>query len=118
MDEMMFPYNWEGFLGDYSFIDHREFYTNGARLIPTFRVEQLIEHYFAPDNNVGHKWIPVTERLPKDFVSVIIFVPSESPLPMVKEAYRANGCWATKMQIFSDEEVTHWMPLPEPPEGK
>ena len=67
------------------------------------------------DNNVGSKWIPVTERLPEEFVSVIVCIPCEHPLPMVKEAYLANGCWATKCAIFFDKDVTHWMPLPNPP---
>jgi hypothetical protein len=42
---MDFPNDWAKFLEDYSFRDHKEFYTNGARLIPTFRVEQMMHHY-------------------------------------------------------------------------
>ena len=73
----------------------------------------------ATDNNVGDKWISVTERLPGEFISVLVCIPSEAPLPMVKEAYLANGWWATKMAIFKQEDITHWMPLPEAPkEGK
>ena len=44
-DCMEFPKDWAKFLEDYSFRDHKEFYTNGARLIPTFRVEQMMHHY-------------------------------------------------------------------------
>lgn len=69
---------------------------------------------FAKDTNV-HSWIPVTERMPHQFVSVLACIPCEHPLPMVKEAYFADGCWATRMAIFSDKDVSHWMPLPEPP---
>lgn len=61
------------------------------------------------------KWIPVTERLPEVFVSVLICIPSDAPLPTVKEAYWANGSWGAKMWIYSANEVTHWLPLPEPP---
>lgn len=61
------------------------------------------------------RWIPVTESLPQEFVSVLVYIPSESPLPMVKEAYLANGLWSTKTWIHSAKDVTHWMPLPEPP---
>lgn len=67
---------------------------------------------------VRDMWIPVTERLPKEFVSVLVCIPSENPLPMVKEAYLANGCWATKMAIFPFEDITHWMEMPEPPKGE
>ena len=61
------------------------------------------------------EWIPVTERLPKEFIAVLICVPKESPLPIVKPAYLANGEWRANLQIFDQEEVTHWMPWPEPP---
>ena len=44
-DCMNFPKDWAKFLEDYSFRDHKEYYTNGARLIPTFRVEQMMNHY-------------------------------------------------------------------------
>ena len=60
------------------------------------------------------RWIPVTERLPQEFISVLVTIPSEHPLPKVKEAYLANGCWATKTAIFPMEGITHWMPMPEP----
>lgn len=43
---MDFPKDWKDFLASYSFIDHEEVYTNKSELIPCFRVEQLIEHYF------------------------------------------------------------------------
>ena len=41
---MPFPEDWHDFLKDYSFDDSQEVYTNGSRLIPVFRVEQLIKH--------------------------------------------------------------------------
>ena len=61
------------------------------------------------------RWIPVTERVPREFVSVLVCIPSEHPMPMVKEAYMANNWWTTKFGVYSPKEVTHWMPLPEPP---
>ena len=44
-DKMTFPKSWEQFLHDYEFEDSRKIYTNGARLIPSFRVKQMMEHY-------------------------------------------------------------------------
>ena len=44
-DCMTFPKMWEQFLHDYEFEDGRRIYTNGARLIPSFRVKQMMEHY-------------------------------------------------------------------------
>lgn len=46
-DCMISPNNWRKFLRDYSFKDSGKIYTNGAELIPVFRVEQLIEHLLA-----------------------------------------------------------------------
>lgn len=45
-DKMYFPEKWEDFVDSYSFKDKEEIYTNGSELIPVFRVEQMIEHYF------------------------------------------------------------------------
>ena len=42
---MNFPKRWEDFLHDYEFEDARRIYTNGSRLIPSFRVKQMMEHY-------------------------------------------------------------------------
>ena len=44
-DMMNFPKRWEDFLHDYEFEDARKIYTNGSRLIPSFRVKQMMEHY-------------------------------------------------------------------------
>lgn len=38
---MNFPKRWEDFLHDYEF----EEYTNRSKLIPSFRVKQMMEHY-------------------------------------------------------------------------
>lgn len=45
-DCMNFPKSPLEFLKLYEFRDKEEIYTNGSMLIPTFRVKQLIEHYF------------------------------------------------------------------------
>lgn len=45
MSEMMtFPDTWEEFEKSYGFTDNEEVYTNGARLIPSFRVKQWLDH--------------------------------------------------------------------------
>lgn len=45
-DRMEFPKKMKEFIDSYSFKDKEEVYTNGAELIPVFRVEQAMEHYF------------------------------------------------------------------------
>ena len=48
MGEMMvFPQDILHFIKDYEFKDKKKVYTNGAMLIPSFRVEQLVDYYFA-----------------------------------------------------------------------
>lgn len=44
-DRMEFPKTIQEFMDGYSFKDDKEIYTNGSQLIPTFRVEQALEHY-------------------------------------------------------------------------
>lgn len=66
----------------------------------------------------GHRWIPVTERLPKPFESVLAYIPSEAPLPTVHESYIADHDeWVCILTVerYKTGEVTHWMPMPEPP---
>ena len=116
-DSMVFPNDWAKFLEDYSFRDHKEFYTNGARLIPTFRVEQMTHHYlrkavadFATENNFGHRWIPVTERLPeKDGIYLTFNKKKEYEFHFFQTGKRM---WPA---VWDEDGVTHWMPLPEPP---
>lgn len=67
MAEMMnFPKRWEDFLHDYEFEDARRIYTNGSRLIPSFRVKQMMEHY-AP---VRHGRWKFGKDLPDSFGSI------------------------------------------------
>ena len=76
---------------------------------------------FATDNNVGDKWIPVTERLPKDSERVLAYhddglirfgICKGGFADVVSTIYLQNHC----RTCFS--KVTHWMPLPEPPKGE
>ena len=44
-DKMEFPKTMREFIDNHSFKDSEEVYTNGAELVPVFRVEQALEHY-------------------------------------------------------------------------
>ena len=44
-DMITFPNTFEEFIHQYEFKDKDEIYTNGAELIPSFRVMQAWEHY-------------------------------------------------------------------------
>lgn len=63
------------------------------------------------------RWIPVTERLPKTYEYVLLYVPNEAPFENVRFGHlMENGLWATGLYKWGAKNpVTHWMPLPEPP---
>lgn len=65
------------------------------------------------------RWIPVTERLPRPWwpvLGLMQFVDKEEPPAQQVLWYLGNGHWReTWKGDMVDCNVTHWMPLPEPP---
>ena len=63
------------------------------------------------------RWIPVTERLPKHLTSVIVH--RKDGGIFIWEYFDTSPtdeCWIDdSMDVYSFYDVTHWMPLPEPP---
>ena len=57
-DMMTFPDTWEEYEKSYGFTDSEEVYTNGARLIPSFRVKQWLDHLSSVQLRKG-KWIRI-----------------------------------------------------------
>ncbi len=57
-----------------------------------------------PTIETAPRWIPVTERLPEDGELVLAW----------SESLRDLGMGV--LDEFEPTQVTHWMPLPEPPE--
>ena len=88
------------------------------------------------DNNVPSKWIPVTERLPEEdgryLVVKTIFnnsiyqdVSSFAKDGRKVDKYDFYRGWKNVWYYYDSEwghittgNVTHWMPLPEPPKGE
>lgn len=63
------------------------------------------------------KWISVKERLPEPFVSVLVHIPEEEPLPQVHEGFiTPDGTWCSVLYVETYGRVAHWMPMPEMPE--
>lgn len=90
--------------------------------------DHLISHgvTFAKDNNVPCKWIPVSERLPDTGGTYLIYgnvIWTRRWLSNFDKELGKFGSWwdyepdGTKHERyrFIETEVTHWMPLPEPP---
>ena len=66
----------------------------------------------------AQRWIPVSERLPENWKSVLTIDISKSTRDMVSAFYNPEtSLWSTHFSMYSDSDlwVTHWMPLPELP---
>lgn len=76
------------------------------------------------------KWIPVTERLPEKGIDVLVFAEGKiegffgDTVIAISNRYDFKiftdfeevEVWRSPWQYFlTDYEITHWMPLPEPP---
>ena len=55
-------------------------------------------------------WIPVTERLPEEDGCYLVAVKNDHKRRYSKTAWFSYDSW------FTRQDVTHWMPLPQPPE--
>lgn len=63
------------------------------------------------------RWIPVEERLPEDPVKkVLVFVPHTHGNIVDSGRYLGSDGWVLDGWYCTQTAVTHWMPLPEPPE--
>ncbi len=64
----------------------------------------------------AQRWIPVSERLPEPYVKVLAC--TESGYMEVDYRYAEPIIEVGVAEFYSLENVTHWMPLPQPPEDK
>ena len=60
------------------------------------------------------RWIPETERLPSDFVSVQAHMTDAGQFPSVREAYVVNGHWFFPA-LKEFHPVDKWMDFSTPP---
>lgn len=69
-----------------------------------------------PAADVRPRWIPVTERLPEQYVNVLVFLHSLdwNSIYYSIDHLMEDGQW-WKASTSWKHEVTHWMPLPSAP---
>lgn len=74
---------------------------------------------FAKDTDASSKWISVEERLPEDDVIVLVWYASEyGSYGMGFANFAKQFGTDTQGDTFTPKgmkEITHWMPLPQPP---
>ena len=60
------------------------------------------------------KWIPVEEELPENIggFSDEVFICTKNKRHELAMYNYISNCWWSQ---YSDDEITHWMPMPQPP---
>ncbi len=74
---------------------------------------RMMADHLRKNGVVVREWIPVTERLPEDMQErVLVMTCCSHPVgnQQIDTDRCRNGRW-----VRYGENVTHWMPLPEPP---
>lgn len=61
-----------------------------------------------------NEWIPVEERMPKNFISVLGYMTDAGDFPPVRECYTVGDAFYFPA-LGDAHPVSHWMELPEPP---
>lgn len=112
---MQFPETVEEFMQQYKITDSERIYTNGAELVPIFRMQQWFEAH-------KQRWIPCSERLPENGQDVLCWYQyfRYGNYNRLWQTYgigfQYNGNWGGEVSTGRDTKVLFWMPLPEPPE--
>jgi len=81
---------------------------------------------FVAGYKAAHRWISVKDRLPEEGEEVLIFGQYLNDIPKilgVRSRYKGDQDWKYTWEgpdewVYRENDVTHWMPLPEPPKEK
>ncbi len=86
--------------------------------------EQAYKNGYEKGKQDAMKWIPVTERLPGEEGWYLVFTKPDRGYKSINKGYFCKGFdwdhfaprWHGAGGTWTN--VTHWMPLPEPPKGE
>lgn len=87
---------------------------NGIRRALGFNVGQIEEALRAVPAVSVPQWISIKDRLPEDQKEVLVCTRSKTGVRNIDKGYMAIDRFIHRGRA----EVTHWMPLPEPPKGE
>ena len=83
------------------------------------RATKVLESLPAADVEPAQQWIPVYDELP-EVGGYVVCIAKRNPfsrfMPMVARIEK-NG-WVNPITEQYISEVTHWMPIPQPPKGE
>ena len=83
--------------------------------------KKLITAGFIADHLIANgvtvqEWISVKDRLPEEGDIVLCYM--EFGEQRIAQWDESENCWAGQLIDYHKEQVTHWMPLPQPPKGE
>ena len=94
----------------------------------TFMPTETIANYLVENGVTVQEWISVKDRLPKiydkdsDWSGTVLFRTTQGHIHSGRRKFGRHrmSFWIDESDnlFFSKEEVTHWMPLPQPPKGE
>ena len=79
-------------------------------------VPLLANQVASSSKQLASKWIPVTERLPEVGQRILVYCESKTIEMHITTCTYMAGRFGSKQFSRHVRNVTHWMPLPEPPE--
>lgn len=61
-------------------------------------------------------WISVEDQLPDTDDDVLVYIDHKNRSPVIEQSYWFRFQGGVRWSGHADSIITHWMPLPEPPE--
>ena len=81
-----------------------------------YSFEDVSDHLISHGVTV-QQWIPVKERLPENFISVLGYMTDAGEFPPVRECYTVGNAFFFPA-LDDVHPVSHWCEMPQPPKGE
>lgn len=109
---MTFPNTVEEFMEQYKITDTEQIYTNGAELVPIFRMKQWFDH------NPEQRWIPCSEILPEESYVICCDNHGEILVANPFECDDSDTGFSAESETCYMHNCVAWMPRPKPYKGE